>query len=127
MAYNLDSSGFSFGGAGTSGGSGFNFGSFDGAFDSVTGGEGGQTFVGDVWNGSLGFLRDGLNVYRDYLDIKGGSLVPASGSRDQWAEQAQPVDTRSMATAPGGQIIPGVGNGILLLAGAALAVVLLTK
>lgn len=123
---NIDTSTFSF----DTGGSGFNYpGSFDGAFSGAL--DSGATWVGDAWDSSLGFLSDGLNVYKDYLQVsqKGPYAVPAASSYDQWAEKAQPTDTQAAnATATGGgQMIPGVGNGVLLLAGAALAVVLLTK
>lgn len=121
----FDLSGFSFGGGGS------NF-SLDGRRDQWSGAfsesSGGQTFIADAWDSTLGFLGDGLNVYKDYLDITGGSSIPASGSPDQWAEQAQPVDGRTAADAASNAgIVPGVPNGVLLLAGAALAVVMLSK
>jgi len=123
--FNLDTSGFSFGNAGSS----FNFSPdrWDGAFSSATELQGGSTFVADAWNNSLGFLSDGLNVYKDYLTVSGKDpyRIPASGSPDQYTEQQwNAMQAQQQA---GGQVIKGVDNGILLLAGAALAVVLFTS
>jgi hypothetical protein len=125
MALNLDTSGFSFGNAG---GSDFNFDPdrWSGAFSSATDLQGGNTFIADSWDSSLGFLSDGLNIYKDYLNVSGKNpyRIPASMSPDQYTEQNQP----SGAVAPQKrQVVSGVDNSILLLAGAALAVVFFTS
>ena len=88
MALNLDTSSFSFG----SGGSGFNFDPdrWAGAFSSATELQGGNTFIQDGWNSSLGFLSDGLNVYKDYLNVTGKNpYLQAAMSPDQYSEQQQ--------------------------------------
>ena len=100
-------------------GGGLNFPGLDGA----------GTFVADAYDSSLGFLSDGLNVWKDFLDIKGGSQVPASGSPDQFAERVPPVDSQaalSSVPAGTGQMIAGIPNG-LLIAGGVLAAVMLLK
>jgi len=121
MALNLNTDSFSFG----NGGSSFNFdpNRWAGAFSSATELQGGNTFIQDGWNTSLGFLSEGLNIYKDYLTVSGKDpYLQASMSPDQYSEQQQqPAMQRS------GQMINGVDNSILLLAGAALAVVLFTS
>lgn len=122
MALNLDTSSFSFG---SGSGSGFNFDPdrWAGAFSSATELQGGNTFIQDGWNSSLGFLSDGLNVYKDYLNVTGKNpYLQAAMSPDQYSEQQQQPPMQGS-----GQIINGVDNSILLLAGAAIAVVLFTS
>lgn len=124
--FNLDTSGFSFGDSGLD--LNLDRDSWAGAFSSATELEGGQTFIGDAWNSSLGFLGDGLNLYKDYLDVTGNNpyrQIPGQGSADQFSER-QYQEAREQQ-ARNGQVINGVDNSILLLAGAALAVVLFTS
>jgi hypothetical protein len=121
MALNLNTDSFSFG----SGGSDFNFDPdrWAGAFSSATELQGGNTFIQDGWNTSLGFLSEGLNIYKDYLNVSGKNpYMQAAMSPDQYSEQQY-----QQAVQRSGQFINGVDNGILLLAGAAIAVVLFTS
>lgn len=80
--------------------------------------DGGQTWIPDGWNG-WDFLSGGLNVWKDYMQISGkGAYAP---NPDQFAEKAQPVDatTAQQSVAPPRQWVPGVGNGVIVLAGVA--------
>ncbi len=82
--------------------------------------EGGQTWLPDSWGG-WDFLSGGLNVWKDYMQIsgKGAFEVPAGVNPDQFAEQARPVDatTAQQSMNQARQLVPGVGNGVLLLGG----------
>lgn len=90
-----------------------------------------QTWLGDAWDGSLSFLTDGLNVYKDYLTVtgEGPGMIPAGMSYDQYAEKFYPDDTQAQQPTaqpqPSGQWIAGVDNVILLLAGAAVALLVI--
>lgn len=91
-----------------------------------------QTWLGDAWNGTTGFLQDGLNIYKDYLTVTGQNQpyqIPAGMSYDQFSEQATPTNTQAPTTArpasSGGQWVPGIDNTVLLLGGAAVALFLL--
>lgn len=114
-----------------SGGGGSLFGdvmSSDSLSDTATS----QTWLGDAWEGTTGFLEDGLNIYKDYLTVTGQNRpyeIPAGMSYDQFSEQYKPANTQAPTTArptsSGGQWVPGIDNAVLLLGGAAVALFLM--
>ena len=92
-----------------------------------------QTWLGDAWNSTTGFLQDGLNIYKDYLTVTGQNqpyMIPAGMSYDQYSEQYQPTPTMTPGTirqpASGGQWVPGVDNAVLMLSGAAIGLLFLS-
>jgi len=127
MELNLDNSMGGFGDM-QSGWSGFDGFSGELVQSSGTGAESGG-FLSGLWSGTTDFLRDGLDVWQDYLQIEAAAQQVGHTNTPpvtQWTETVPPVDaapTNPVVTpAPW---VPGVSNSTVLIGGGLLLAVLL--
>lgn len=85
-------------------------------------------FFSDLWSGTTDFLRDGMDVWQDYLQIESSAQQMGHTNTPpptQWTETAPPVDAApANPVATPAAWVPGVSNTTVLIGGIVLALVL---